>query len=415
MNSSFDPFRLHFKDPEVEAEWAGHRDDEARSTVRLGMIAFAIIIALGALGDYWQQFAAWREVVLVRFLVWAPIALLGAALVSRPQLRGRVLDVTAAVAVSITLSVLALMTLVMPRSTAVDYPMYWTVLLLVVHVVTPLGFRRSLTAGFVVIMSYVTTMLHYEVSGKALSSHTTFILFAWALLVASSWLLERQQRMTFVAERDLFKAKERVEGILRAIFPAQIVERLQAGEQSIADEVPEATVLFADIVGFTSMSRRMSAPAVVAFLDRLFSKFEDLTAKHGVDKVKTIGDGYMAVTGTTGQSEGGAVRMVNLALDLMDAVRDHVRESGADIRLRIGIHRGPVVAGVLGRSRFSYDLWGDTVNVASRLEASGEPGHIQVSRALTDAIGEEFKVTPRGVVEIKGVGPIDTWWVERRT
>lgn len=414
MNLKSDPFRLHFPDPDLEASWAAHRDDEARSTVTLGMVAFAVVIALGAAGDYWQHFAAWREVVLVRFFVWAPISLLGAWLVSRPSLRGRVLDVTATVAIAITLTVLALMTLVMPRGTAVDYPMYWSVLLLVVHVVTPLGFRRSLLAGSVVILSYLATMLHYDVSGKALSSHTVFILFAWALLVASSWLLERQQRMTFVAERDLVSSRDKVEGILRAIFPRSIADRLRAGEQSIADEVSDATVLFADIVGFTAMSRRMSAPAVVTFLDQLFSRFEDLTLAHGVDKVKTIGDGYMAVTGTTGPGEGGEERMVRLALALMNAVREHVRESGADIRLRIGIHRGPVVAGVLGKSRFSYDLWGDTVNVASRLESSGEPGAVQISRAVADALGDEFVTTHRGVIDIKGVGPIDTWWVDLR-
>jgi len=405
-------FDLAFADREVEAAWQLHSDEESRNTAFRGMLVFAGVLLLGAAGDWWQAYEGWREVAVVRLAVWSPIMFLGAWVVSQPGTRGHVRDVVFAVTVLTTISLLGLMLCAMPRQTAIEFPMYWSVLLLLVHVLTPLGMLRATLAGTVIVSSFFTTMLWYDAERGPMAAHTVFLLFAWAQLIGASWLLERQYRRTFLAQRELAVAREQSERLLRAVLPVPIAERLKSGEEVIADEIPDATVLFADLVGFTELSRRLTAPQVVAFLDALFTRFDALAVQHGVDKVKTIGDAYMCVSGTTGAPEGAAARVAALALDLNRAVLEHAQTTGTNMRLRIGLHRGPLVAGIIGRSRFTYDLWGDTVNQASRMESHGEPGAIQVSAAVAQALGDRFILRQRGVIQVKGVGPVETWWLD---
>lgn len=380
--------------------------------MRIGLLVFAVVLLFGCLGDYWQAYEGWQEVALIRLTVWSPLMFCGAWLVSRPASRGRVLDITFAVTVLVTLSLLALMLFGLSRATATDFPMYWTVMLLMVHVVTPLGLIRSVSAGMVVVVCFFATMLYHRVESLPMAAHTVFVLFAWALLITASWLLESRYRRSFLAERWLVAAREDSDRLLRAILPDAIAHRLKAGESTIADEVTDATVLFADLVGFTELSRRLTAPQVVAFLDGLFARFDQLAIEHGVDKVKTIGDSYMASAGTTGAPERAAQRVAKLALGLLAAARAHAEETGTDVRVRIGIHRGPVVAGIIGRRRFAYDLWGDTVNMASRMESHGQPGEIQVSEAVKLVLRGEFKMRERGPVVVKGVGTVQTFWLD---
>jgi class 3 adenylate cyclase len=204
------------------------------------------------------------------------------------------------------------------------------------------------------------------------------------------------------------------EALLLNILPGPIADRLKGGESSIADSFAEVTVMFADIVGFTTLSGQIPPAEVVEFLNNLFTRFDALAQRHGVEKIKTIGDAYMAVAGLPNPYPDHAKRMVTMAMEMLDQTRAYSQEHGKEITIRIGINAGPVVAGVIGSSKFIYDLWGDTVNVASRMESHGVAGAIQVTRPVYEALKDEFLFEERGAIEVKGKGMVETWIVLER-
>ncbi|MCU0248515.1 MAG: HAMP domain-containing protein [Bryobacter sp.] len=204
------------------------------------------------------------------------------------------------------------------------------------------------------------------------------------------------------------------EALLLNILPEPIADRLKSGEGSIADHFAEVTVLFADIVGFTLLSSQIPPGEVVEFLNQLFTRFDALAQRLGVEKIKTIGDAYMAVAGIPHPAEDHARRVAELALGIVEETRKYGEERGMDISIRVGLNSGPVVAGVIGTSKFIYDLWGDTVNVASRMESHGEAGQVQVTRPVYEALDGEYSFESRGTIEVKGKGAIETWLLTRR-
>ena len=207
---------------------------------------------------------------------------------------------------------------------------------------------------------------------------------------------------------------ERAENLLLNILPGSIAERLKAHPATIADAFTEASVLFADVVEFTPRSQQLAASEVVGLLDRLFSHFDDLAERYGLEKIKTIGDAYMVAAGVPDRRPDHAQVLAELALDMADAVRPGGAVGDLGLELRIGINSGPVVAGVIGRKRFLYDLWGDAVNTASRMESAGTPGRIQVTRATYELLGDAFVFEPRGTVSVKGKGEMETWYLVGR-
>jgi class 3 adenylate cyclase len=216
------------------------------------------------------------------------------------------------------------------------------------------------------------------------------------------------------AARQVAKAKEETEALLLNILPPPIANRLRAGERVIADRFEDASLLMADIVGFTDMSSRMTADHLVEMLNDVFSDLDRIVARYGLEKVKTIGDAYMVVGGVPERSQDHLERMAGFALDLAATVGAAQTRSGDQIRMRIGLNAGPVVAGVIGEKRTIYDIWGDTVNLASRMESLGEAGRIQVTPHVAERLRGAFVLTPRGEIEVKGKGPMTTWWLTGR-
>lgn len=213
----------------------------------------------------------------------------------------------------------------------------------------------------------------------------------------------------------LEEERQRSEHLLLNVLPATIADRLKGGEEDIADAFPEVSVLFSDIVGFTEMSARVGAKQVVDMLNEVFGLLDELAIKHGVEKIKTIGDCYMVCAGVPDRSSTHAQQIAAFALDMQEALAAYSCRSGRDIAMRTGIHTGTVVAGIVGTSKFAYDLWGDVVNVASRMEATSEAGSIQVSDAVRVRLQDDFCFEARGEVEIKGKGPMHTWYLTGRT
>jgi adenylate cyclase len=204
---------------------------------------------------------------------------------------------------------------------------------------------------------------------------------------------------------------ERAESLLLNILPGSIAERLKARPETIADGFREVTVLFADVVEFTPRADKLAAAEVVGLLDRLFSQFDELAERYGLEKIKTIGDAYMVAAGVPDPRPDHARVLALLALDMAEAVAPGGSVGDLGLELRMGLNSGPVVAGVIGRKRFLYDLWGDAVNTASRMESAGTPGRIQVTRATYELLRDEFTFEPRGTVSVKGKGDMETWYL----
>jgi len=210
------------------------------------------------------------------------------------------------------------------------------------------------------------------------------------------------------ARRALAMERERSERLLRNVLPEAIAERLKRDPGVIADRFDEVTVLFADIVGFTERGAEMEPEQLVALLDRIFSAFDALADAEGLEKIKTIGDAYMLVGGAPEPRPDHAAAVARVALGMCDAIAE-IAGPARGLQIRVGIDTGPAVGGVIGQRKFSYDLWGDTVNTASRMESHGVPGEIQLSARTASALGDAFEIRPRGVIDVKGKGPMETF------
>jgi guanylate cyclase len=210
---------------------------------------------------------------------------------------------------------------------------------------------------------------------------------------------------------DLAEERETSELLLRNVLPAAIAERLKRTEGVIAEHLDEVTVLFADIEGFTRLSAGLPPDQLVRLLDRIFSSFDALADLEGLEKIKTIGDAYLVVGGAPVPRIDHAEAIARLALAMRDALAPIAVDTFEGLRMRIGIDTGPVVAGVIGTRKFSYDLWGDTVNTASRMESHGVPGEIQLTERAAAALERSFTLTPRGEIDVKGKGPMQTFFL----
>jgi len=199
------------------------------------------------------------------------------------------------------------------------------------------------------------------------------------------------------------------EELLLNVLPAPIANRLRGGEQGIADGFAEVTVAFADLVGFTALSSEMPPADVVTLLNGLFTRFDVAAGELGIEKIKTVGDAYMAVCGLPVPVPNHAERMVRMAIRMVHITREHAMEHGVSMKLRVGINSGPVVAGVIGKSKYIYDLWGDTVNLASRMESGGIPDSVQVTRPVYEKLKDQFVFEARGEIEVKGKGNVEAW------
>jgi adenylate cyclase len=228
--------------------------------------------------------------------------------------------------------------------------------------------------------------------------------------------------IVFYAVRQFTRAEERAEreyqrseGLLSNILPPSVAERLkERPDLAIADAYPEASILFADMAGFTARASDMTPNDLVQFLNAVYTRLDRLVELHSLEKIKTTGDSYMVVSGVPESRPDHAARLAELALDVRDELAGLVDPIGRAAPLRIGIASGPVVAGVVGTRKFFYDVWGDAVNTAARMESTGEPGKIQVAAKTREMLADDFEFEERGVIDVHGKGPMRTWFLIRR-
>jgi adenylate cyclase len=259
------------------------------------------------------------------------------------------------------------------------------------------GIIGEITGGLPHVPSwFTTTMLALNVVVGGTVVFTLLAIFA-------------QQRTDALAA--LRTEQDKAENLLLNILPRSIADKLKTSSATIADQFDAASILFADVVDFTPFSERLPPAEVVGILDHLFSHFDVLAERYGLEKIKTIGDCYMVAAGVPTSRPDHARALARMALDMREAMRSKDEVGHLGLELRIGINSGPVVAGVIGRKRFLYDLWGDAVNTASRMESQGTPGQIQVTRATYELLRDDFVLERRGTVSVKGKGEMETWYL----
>jgi class 3 adenylate cyclase len=294
---------------------------------------------------------------------------------------------------------------------------YFVVMAVATLLFFPRGARRTMVFTMLVIFSLWCSTLalldfvapvYHPSPDEVRALRTTNVVGLNFLLVTTAFFFRRHYTSAEVA---LEEEQERADRLLLDILPHPIVEQLKNSPTSIAQAHHDVTILFADIVGFTELSASLAPADVVRLLNQVFSAFDAVARKHGLEKIKTIGDAYMAAAGVPLPRADHAAAAASMALEILALTRSMKTPDGQPLRLRIGINSGPVVAGVIGTTKFIYDLWGDAVNTASRMESHGSPGTIQVTASTRAALGDAFIVEERGVVNVKGKGPMTTWMI----
>ena len=384
-------------------------DDETRSRKALLVQIAVLILPVSFLwAGLYLSFGAWSGSVAI---LYAAISIVSIAVFARTRnfpgfLRIQLWDILLAP----TLSMMALGGFLPGGS-----PGIWGIL-------APLGALvfDGVRAGVRWFIAFVTVFLASGILGIALGIESSLPDWFSGMLLAMNVVVGGTIFFTLLAlfakEREealtaLRSEQQRSEGLLLNILPASIAERLKGETGTIADQFTAATVLFADVVDFTARSKDLPAAEVVGLLDKLFSHFDTLTERHGLEKIKTIGDAYMVAAGVPIRRPDHARAIALLALEMVEAAAPGGSCEDLGLQLRIGINSGPVVAGVIGQRKFLYDLWGDSVNVASRMESGGTPGRIQVARQTFELLKNEFELEPRGTITVKGVGELETWYL----
>jgi len=405
--------RLRFDEPATERAYLRHHADAARpffrATAAIGLFGWCLIAAIDGriAGDVDNA----RVALIIRFVVGAPVIVFGLAWsFVRTDLYRRTHEwVMVAVLISTMGCVAAMMLLVPhPEVYSSDIAVAGEMLLIMVAgTLSGLRFPPAMVAiGAAAALVLNILAFRYRYAFWPISM---FLLLGAGAAVAAGYLIDLQTRRAWLVTRELAHERERSEALLRNILPESIAERLKRGPARIADHFPTATVLFADLVGFTAIAERTHAEELVSALDELFSTFDAIAEQHGLEKIKTIGDAYMVVGGVPTAREDHARAVAEMALAMRTAVGQYQFVGGRRMALRIGIATGPVIAGVIGRRKLVYDLWGDTVNTASRMESHGIADGIQITDATRALLADDYVVAPRGSVSVKGKGEMNTW------
>lgn len=400
---------MAFKLPQLQfepLEEAGYRRSIAPSIVqilRIGGVAGIIAVPAFVLNDLMFDTEAVAKTLPIRVAV---SGLITCALISFFSLRiTRAPHLITLVTYGLFASFSIALVLIQARHTngfLVDIPGYIQVMIFV-----PIVCFSFLQALITTLAISVIAIVGSQILGATeveVKNALNWMIGSGAFALGAAFVVDRTRRRSYLLEKGLSEEKARSDALLLNILPPKIAERLKNQEPLIADYCPNVTVLFADIVGFTAFSRDAGPTELVELLNDLFSRFDDLVEKHRVEKIKTIGDGYMAVAGLAHHrnAEQAAIVMAKLSLDMHAAFTTFCKMRELDLSLRIGLHSGPVVAGVIGTRKFSFDLWGDTVNVASRIETACPNDQILITKQTRDLLGSAFQTTLLGDIEVRG-------------
>ncbi len=405
-----------FADPAIEREFKEACADELKRflTVSLG-VATAVFLAYG-LHDAWViptiRVRAWT----VRYGVFLPVAVV-VMLVARTDLIRRAHQVLVLVYGWAACFTVLYIAAISPPHGFYLYSSYAVLFVTLgpfvarMNVVTQLAFTFSTT-----LMYNALESVHSSDDVRVQLSASATLLSLGCIGAVLAYMLDKAERTSYLQERTIREQvvaldaeKQRSEELLLNVLPPSIAERLKNENRSIADGFEGVSVLFADLVGFTQMSARLTPEELVDRLNQVFSNFDDLVDKLKLEKIKTIGDAYMVAGGLHSREFDHAQAIAEMALAMQRRMRDFSGQFGEELGIRVGIHTGPVVAGVIGKKKFIYDVWGDTVNTASRMESHAEAGTIQVTETTYELLKLFYDFESRGEIEVKGKGRMKTW------
>lgn len=400
---------LAFRDPQREAEYMQAHGREVRKFYRIAMISILILWCASVGLDFSAPAGTRTPYMVIRFAVVAPVFALAIALSFAPMQVYLRWWHSMAIAVLATVVGGTIALAAVASADVFAYTLGGFLLALTIGSGLDLGraFHIVVVGAVLATVMVVVIVVSPHTSARDVMVDVLWVGVAFAGAVIMSGRAEVARRIRFVQAGLLAAEKNRSEALLRNLLPDPIAARLKDGPKTIADGLDGVTVLFADLKGFTTLATQLTPEQLVQRLDSVFSAFDALAQQHGLEKIKTMGDAYMAVAGAPFPQQDHAGLAAKMALDMIE----RLGQLEPALQLRIGLASGSVVAGVIGRSKLSYDLWGATVNLASRMESHGIPGRVQVSQSTRDLLAERFAVEDRGEIELKGLGPTATFLI----
>jgi len=397
-------FTLTFTDNSLEAGFQASHAKNVLPQIRLAIVIAAVLYGFFSVLDFIIIPENRFDALLVRFAFAIPLFVLGYLATFRTYFRKR-LQLLVSVIVCIAGFGIALIAIRYQHVksdiffTGTLLPLFWAFLY------SGLRFVNAVKISLVLIVIYEILFYFFsDIHFETFVGLNFFLFTSLVIGILGGHTIERYYRRDFVNQRLINAEKQKNEKLLLNILPKSIAEELKTHHGTIARDYDEITVLFADLVGFTRLSSHHSAQELVTLLNEIFSRFDKLTDKYDLEKIKTIGDAYMVTSNMNSEKLDAAVAVARFAVEIHKALNEYNEETNHQIQLRVGIHSGPAVAGVIGVKKFIYDVWGSTVNIASRMESHCPANQIQVSQATYDLLKHEFAFENRGEIEIKNMG-----------
>jgi len=400
---------MHFS-PELEGEYRKHHAQRSVTPLRWGLTIIFILLLGAALP--WLGDPAMRHLNTTICLVLAVLVFIIRICTHSNRFPRYAQAVMAFLALVITMGFL-LVQHIAPEDFYERQAVIPTIFVVIgVFTIARLRFWNAMyTAAVLCIISLAWVYRIRPLTGEVLGEKTVYLCFAYVIGLAAAYPTDRALRRDFLLGRLLVEEKSRSEFLLTHVLPSSIAQRLKEEWAIIADGYESASVLFADVVDFTPLAATYPPDQVVRYLNVVFSDFDDLLASKGLEKIKSIGDAYMAAGGLPDANPDHLAAMADFALEIQKMIAKIPSPSGKPMQLRIGIHCGPLVAGVIGNNKLSYDLWGDTVNTASRMESQGVAGQIQVTEDVVRRLQDRYDFEERGLITVKGKGDLMTYWL----
>jgi class 3 adenylate cyclase len=391
-----------------DREFVAHYTNSSRKGILVTGFIGLLLYDLYGIVDYLTSPHVFHKLWLIRLGISAfSIGILG--LIGTPFGRKHIRSITLTVALAISLSVIAIWGVTYPVKVPTEITGI-TVTMLFCMAGLRLLVVETIAYALTMMLAFFTLVAFRDVTISVFTSYLVSMPLVMAIGIAVSYLTEMYARKSYLDELLLTQEREKSDHILKMTFPLEIANQLKNNPGVLAKREDNVTIMFCDIIGFTEASSRMAPEELVIGLNQIFSTLDRITREHQCEKIKTIGDAYMAVSGVPNPTPDHAERIIKLALAIIKIVPTLTLD-GTPIRVRIGVHTGPVVAGVIGESRFAYDLWGDTVNTASRMESTAPEGSIQITETTKEAVKDKFLLEKRPQVQIKGKGLMDTWLI----
>lgn len=408
--------RLRFPD-DIEAQFREDYHVNTISTTRLALVLGLILYSLFGILDIYAVPISKDIVWLIRYVIVAPVIVFTLIAFYSDKFQKYTQLLMGIVVAVCGLGIVAMISIT--REAEFGNRFYFTGLILISmwgYSLSRLRFWNAVLANVIIMIGYefasieVKQLLTSETGIVIFTMHNFFFLAANMIGMFASYALERYTRRDFLQKYTIQAERDQADRVLYNVLPETIAERLKQNQETIAEEFSSASVLFADIVNFTPISARFAPDKVFNMLNDLFSRFDELVDKHGVEKIQVAGDAYMVAAGVPNPRPDHATVLAQLALDMLDTVKKADFLDGKHpIEIRIGLNTGSLMAGVIGRKKYYYALWGDMVNIASRMQSQGTSGRIQITREMYELVKDDFICEPIGQINVKGKGPMEAW------